>query len=521
MEAKEPLMRVRVVVAVAASLLAVATATVAQEAGTTHSQGTAAVQVTDNPAKVRAHSSPQMAVNPNTGTLAIVEADVRGDKQCAVHLSTDDGRSWFAGGTVVSEPYTDCTLDGEWGPYASIGFATDGTLYVAFVASEAVEPSPEWVPRHVFLARSTDGGRTFTTSRVYEAPDEYGPARNKGPMVAIDPNDSDRVFVGWRQGEWGDGKLKSMVAASTDGGQTFAEPVDISGDSGADYPGLAVDGGGTLHAVSWARVWPQVDAPEDTPVRPIFHRRSTDGGETFSDPVEIAPGNQDHEKPPVIAADADTNNLYVVWAANEEPRNRVPGFEGDLDVFFATSTNGGDTWSDPTVLNGDDTATDQSAPGIDVAPDGRIDIAWYDNRHTPKGAEAPLQDVYATWSQDGGQTFSPNARITDRSIDRSIGIWGNNIGSHHNVGVASREGGAYMAWQDSRNADPVAQPEDVYMAKLPMSQNSGVVSTDATGSPWLWGLLGAGVALALSGIAVVGGLSRLRRAPSAARRDPA
>lgn len=332
-------------------------------------------------------------------------------------------------------------------------------------------------------------------------------------MLAIDPTDSDRVFVGWRHGEWGDEKLASMVAATTDGGQTFADPVDVSGDSGGDYPSLAVDGDGTLHVTYWARVWPQVDAPEDTPVRPVYYRRSTDGGATFSDQVAIFPGNQDHEKPPLIAADPSSDALYVVWGGSAEPHNRAPGFDGDLDIFFLRSTDAGDTWSDARTLNTDGTDTDQSAPGISVAPDGRIDIAWYDNRHSPSEADSPLQDVYATWSHDGGATFAPEARVTDRSIDRSIGIWDNNIGSHHNVGVTSLAGGAYFAWQDTRNADPVAQPEDVYMAKLVMAGDTVAGASLFTGSALMWSLLGTGAGLGLAGLLLVVGLRALRRKP--------
>lgn len=265
-----------------------------------------------------------------------------------------------------------------------------------------------------------------------------------------------------------------------------------------------------------------MDAPEDTPLRALFHRRSTDGGQTFSDAHSIVPGYQDHEKPPRIAADRATSDLYVVWASTEEAQNRAPGFEGDLDVRFAQSSDGGDTWSAPTVLNDDGTDTDQSAPGIAVAPNGRIDVAWYDNRHSPEDVDAPLQDVYAASSTDGGETFAPNTRITDRSIDRSIGIWGNNIGSHTNVGVASLDDGVYITWQDSRNADPEAQPEDVYMAKLPMSDASAVGATvDSSGSALLWALLGAGAALGLGGAALVAGLRSARRRAPTERSQPA
>ncbi|MBW3627588.1 MAG: hypothetical protein KY412_08275, partial [Actinobacteria bacterium] len=48
---------------------------------------TPAVQVTDNPDPVRAHSSPQIAVNPTNDELVIVETNVYEDFGVNVHLS--------------------------------------------------------------------------------------------------------------------------------------------------------------------------------------------------------------------------------------------------------------------------------------------------------------------------------------------------------------------------------------------------------------------------------------------------
>ena len=61
---------------------------------------TAAVQVTANPNPVRAHATPLLARNPKNCELVIAEVDVRGSRECAVHISTNDGRSWFRGGDV-------------------------------------------------------------------------------------------------------------------------------------------------------------------------------------------------------------------------------------------------------------------------------------------------------------------------------------------------------------------------------------------------------------------------------------
>lgn len=132
---------------------------------------TAAGQVTADPNPARSHSSPQIARDPRTGTLAIVESDPRSaTRSCIVHISTTGGATWVPGGNLMLKPYTDCAFYGEYGPMASVAFGRDGTLYVAFIASEMLNRARDETPRPYFLARSTDGGRTFSTAKVTTPP---------------------------------------------------------------------------------------------------------------------------------------------------------------------------------------------------------------------------------------------------------------------------------------------------------------------------------------------------------------
>ena len=487
---------------------------------------TAAVQVTDNPDPVRAHSSPQLARNPETGELVVVEADVRGTLACNVHISVDDGRSWFPGANPMADAHPICAPGAEYGPYASMAFGADGVLYIAFAAGDNLVRGRDNTPRHLYLARSTDSGRTFDTTMVFEAP-EGAPDKglNKGPTLAVDPNDSDHVYVGWRQGVFRNAteKLKTNIAASTDGGKTFAAPVDVSDDRGGDYPWIAVDGSGDVHAVYWTRTgFPPIDMDEPAPVRPIRYVTSSDDGATWSEGKDIDPGNQGTQRPPVLAADPSSDALYVAWYSNAEPLNQEEGFEGDLDIFFRSSLDGGGSWSERTVLNDDEGSGSEAGqffPGISIAPNGRVDVAWYDGRLSPAappgedgGEESGFQDVFYTSSTDRGATFTPNLRISDRSIDRSVGVWSNNIDSSHNVGIDSSDEAVYFAWQDSRNADPELQAEDVYMASLQLEE--AAASTSSVPG-WAW--LGAGTALGLGLAAVVAWLVARRSSPSSAR----
>lgn len=474
---------------------------------------TAAVQVTSNPAPIRGHSTPQIAVNPTNGELVIVESDPRGgSRTCNIHISTDDGRSWSLGGDLMQEPFTDCSFYAEYGAYAVLEFARNGTLYVAFVASEPLGRARDETPRSVFLARSSDGGRTFSTETVFRAPDgNPDVGLNKGPVLAVDPKDPQRVYVGWRQGVFTNAKLKlrSNVAASRDGGRTFGPPVDLTSDRGGDYPGLAVDGDGTLHAVVWSRNFPPVPFTEPQPAQPVYYRRSTDGGKTFSAPQEIFHGNARSPRPPRLAADPRSNAVYVVWYSHAEAENLRPGFREDLEIFFRSSLDGGRTWTERKVLNDDTTEgvkVNQFDPGISISPDGRVDVAWYDGRLSPRApvlgsnpSERGFQDVFYTSSSDQGRSFGPNIRITDRSIDRSIGVWSNNIDSHFNVGIASTNDAVYFAWQDSRNGSREIDAEDIYSASLKWD---GATLIAESGESPAWGMIACGVALGL-GVAMV------------------
>jgi hypothetical protein len=472
---------------------------------------TGAVQVTNDPAPLRSHSSPHIAVNPKTGDLAVVESDVRGNRACAVHLSTDGGRSWFPGGDPMTKPFNDCGFYAEYGPLATMAFAPDGTLYVAFVASDFLNRVRNATPRHVFLARSTDSGRTFTTSRVFDAPDgNQDRGLNKGPMLAVDPTNPQRVYVGWRQGVFAADakeKLKSVVAASADGGRTWGAPVDLTDERGADFPALAVDQDGTVHAVFWVRT--ALGAPATpAPVRPIVYRRSTDQGRTWSAPVDVDPGNVGAGHPPMLAADPETSDLYMVWNANAEVQNMVPGYDGDLDVFLRVSHDAGRTWSDRVVLSDESVKANQYEPGIAIAPNGSVHVAWYDFRHSPTdplvstghSGDTGISDVYYTSSGDHGATWAKPVRVNDRGIDRSKGVWSNNVDSKFNVGVAATDDDVHFVWQDTRNALGETSSEDIYMSTVPLAPETA--SESDGGIPgWtlvLTGVFGLGLGVAVA-----------------------
>ena len=447
---------------------------------------TAAVQVTQNPDPVRAHAAPMIAVNPTNGELVITETEYRTTMACSVHLSTNDGRSWGKAGNPMLEPYTNCGGDPIWSQNMWPTFDSKGTLLVSFTAQDPAYNNLARIsrPRPVFLARSTDGGRSFDTYKVFEAMKSDREDRdytiNRLPRVAVDPTNPLRVYVSWQYGAgFEDDTNKALLATSENGGRTFSEPVVLSDYLDKDggtvrHPRLTVGGDGVVHAVI-----PHV-ARDST--KPVMYRQSNDHGKTWSKPVALQDAKVGIDRKWELRADPKSSNLYLVSQGALEPGAATTNT--DRDLFLRVSSNGGTTWSEPIVINDDGSAKDkwvqQHAPGISVAPNGRLDIAWYDFRNSPypekpTGAAGShfggFSDVYYTSTDDQGQSFEPNHRVTDRLINREIGVWSNSKHVHGHVAVASTDKTVYFAWQDSR-AGGSAESEDVYFASVQRDPSS-------------------------------------------------
>jgi hypothetical protein len=133
--------------------------------------------------------------------------------------------------------------------------------------------------------------------------------------------------------------------------------------------------------------------------------RSTDHGATWSGPTTIAAdsamGVSDPEsKVPVRdsslmadVAEGPNGNLYVVWQDS-----RFSAYDHD-GIAFSMSTDGGQTWSTPTEVNG---APDVQAftPSVSVRADGTIGVTYYDFRYNDAAASLPTA-YWLTESTDG------------------------------------------------------------------------------------------------------------------------
>jgi hypothetical protein len=104
----------------------------------------------------------------------------------------------------------------------------------------------------------------------------------------------------------------------------------------------------------------------------------------------------------------------------------------------------------------------QFLPRLATDAEGSLTVVWYDTRRDP--ADRRL-DVFGTRSTDGGQTFSPNFRLTSVTFDPDAGKFTDAAGGDDyylgdSLGLAMANSTAYAAWTDTRNGN-----QDIYFTR--------------------------------------------------------
>ncbi|MBA3962043.1 MAG: exo-alpha-sialidase [Chthoniobacterales bacterium] len=102
---------------------------------------------------------------------------------------------------------------------------------------------------------------------------------------------------------------------------------------------------------------------------------------------------------------ATNNNIYMLASV-------VPNGRSTTDVMFARSTDGGKTFSTPVRVNDDPVNPNKWHwfGTISVAPNGRLDVVWYDTRNAANNTDSQL---FYSWSTDAGLTWAPNVAVSN------------------------------------------------------------------------------------------------------------
>ena len=228
----------------------------------------------------------------------------------------------------------------------------------------------------VYYKRSTDGGTTWGTDTRLTNSD------GESALVSVAVSGT-QVHIVWRDAR--DGNEEIYYKRSTDGGTTWEADKRLTNDPASCLnPSVAVYGS-QVHVV-WCDLRSGVSYD-------VYYKKSTDGGITWGADTSLIYNQSASYFPSVAVSGSQVN---VVWQDYRD---------GNFEIYYKRSTDGGTTWDADTRLT-NYAAFSQCAS---VAVSGsQINVVWKDNRDGNF-------EIYYKRSTDGGTTWEADTRLTNNS----------------------------------------------------------------------------------------------------------
>lgn len=179
-----------------------------------------------------------------------------------------------------------------------------------------------------------------------------------------------------------------------DGAARFAAPVDVSAHPGVFswLPRLAVAAGDPQRVYA---LWQEIVFPGGSHGGEIFFARSTDGGASFEEAINLSDTMAGAGKGRLTARRWDNGSLDLAVGPGGRVYAAWTEYEGRLRV--SRSGDGGASFAEPVHVAGDH-ARPARAPALAVGADGRVHLAW-------TVGEDPAADIHVAVSTDGGRSF--------------------------------------------------------------------------------------------------------------------
>lgn len=306
--------------------------------------------------------SPSLALD-SEGNVHVVWHDVAASFYYGLFYarSESQGATWS---TPITLPHAS---DTAWQYPASLAVESPSALHVAWRETRNAALSEA-----ILYSHSVDGGVTWTPPITL---DNYGSGGQKTPDIAVD--DSGRVHVVW---------TRDLIGAFYANSANWATTTQISDASEVRFsnrPRLKTSGG-TVYAV-WA--------DDRTGDMEIYLDRSTDGGTTWgADALVNASGVSTRQDTPDLLVLSD-GSLLAGW------RDGGDRAANGYDISVARSTDGGLTWTTPIPVASDGNRLDQHDPTLAEAGQGIVYLLW---RQPDEGN----LNIWYAYSRDGGLTWS-------------------------------------------------------------------------------------------------------------------
>jgi len=359
-----------------------------------------------------------------------------------------------------------------------------GTVFVGWKETTGAETAGY----RVGASYSTDQGSTWARNILMNQTHPNQNCRDSDPWMALDPND--RVHFAYLEYDPSGGSSppcnSGLDVSNTTNGQDWGGVHYIQGFGGlVDKDSIMFDSSGRLYA-TWdegnilALTWSDDDGNHWVPIQNpgnigfgvlgavvgtfgtssvyltwwdfstdnIMFEASHDRGQTWGPQIRVntAGGSAQQVGPwqipiPAMNVDPNSGGIAIAWP---DVRN------GNQDIFFAYSTDGGATWGTNHKINDDAGSTSQWMVDLAIDGSGKVHAAWEDGR---TGA----WNIFYANSTNHGQTWTTNVRVSSEDTPLSY----NRPGDYFSIQAGPNDY-IYVVWTDGRGSD-----FDIYYARSP------------------------------------------------------
>lgn len=215
------------------------------------------------------------------------------------------------------------------------------------------------------------------------------------------------------------------IASSTDGGKTFSEPILASSNINAhvlpvERPVLAIHNENIV-ATAW------LEQSVETMSATIWYATSNDGGQTFSEPIQVATDYGFEIVMVQVAFNQDGNPL-LTWLT-------------DGMLRYTYSNDFGKSFAQVQTIKGG--ACECCQPSL-IAIGEQVWLAYRGLELHTDGNN--IRDILVAISNDGGKTYQNTTRVSD-------GHWYLNACPIAGPSFSSFEDTLYITWMDGREAE--------------------------------------------------------------------
>ena len=262
----------------------------------------------------------------------------------------------------------------------------------------------------ILFQRSDDNGASFETGLSEHLTLSNNTAKN---IDAIEPRIASyksNVYVIWSQGNFDQGLTDIFFKRSTDGGASFGDIINLSNNpnSRSSLPNIALLDNGVY--TSWT------DGPFNN--GEVYYRNSEDGGASFGDIINLSNDTGDSIRPEIAVSDS---NVFIVWQNQATVDN----------VFFKRSTDGGASFGG--TINLSNSQGNSTNPEFSVNNSSSLYTVWQNQARNNK-----THDIFLKRSTDGGASFGNMINLS------------NDIGYSTDPHIASaNDGSSYIVWTDN------------------------------------------------------------------------